>query len=93
MTTLPNERVVEIAKAAAKANNISFTSVTTASAFDSTGTEAIEIKIVLTSGSSDKIMGERSARTVSDVIRGLADAGEVRFPIVRYEERIATSKS
>jgi hypothetical protein len=36
--------------------------------------EAIEIKIVLSPGSLDAILGERSARTVSQVIQQLADA-------------------
>ena len=91
MSALSDERVVEIAKSVATANNVSFSSVLTAPIIDSTGSEAIEIKIVLTPGSSESIMGERSARTVADVVRELADAGEGRFPIVRYEEQGAPS--
>jgi hypothetical protein len=89
MSTLTDEKVIEIAKGVATANNVSFASVVTAPAIDSTGSEAIEIKIVLTPGSSDAIMGERSARTVSQLIQKLVDAGEGRFPIVRYEEQVA----
>ena len=85
MTTLTDEKVVEIARAVATANNVGFSTIKTSSAVNSTGSEAIEIKIILTPGSSDAIMGERSARTVSQVIKELADAGEGRFPIVRYE--------
>src|SRR6266567_512082 len=80
MSALTDEKVIEIAKSVATANSISFASVVTAPAIDSTGSEAIEIKIVLTPGSSDAIRGERSARTVSQVIQKLADAGEGRFP-------------
>jgi hypothetical protein len=91
MSTLTDERVIEIAKSVATANNVSVAKVVTAPVIDSTGSEAIEIKIVLTPGSSGTIMGERSARTVSQVIKELADAGEGRFPIVRYEEQVASS--
>jgi hypothetical protein len=90
MSTLSDEKVIEIAKDVATANKVSFANVVTAPAIDSTGSEAIEIKIVLTSGSSDAIMGEPSARTVSQLIQKLADAGDERFPIVRYEEQVAS---
>ena len=90
MSTLSDEKVIEIAKSVATANNISFATVVTAPAMDSTGSEAIEIKIVLTPGSSDTIRGERSARTISEVIQKIADAGDGRFPIVRYEEQVAS---
>jgi hypothetical protein len=93
MNTLTDEMVIEIAKDVAKANNVSFATVVTAPIFDSTGSEAIEIKIILTPGSSKAIMGERSARTISQVMQKLADAGEPRFPIVRYEEQVASPRS
>ena len=38
-------------------------------------------------------MGEPSARTVSQLMQRLADAGETRFPIVRYEEQVASPDS
>jgi hypothetical protein len=38
-------------------------------------------------------MGLPSALTTSQVIQRLADAGEERLPIVRYEELGATSSS
>lgn len=93
MNTLTDDKVIEIAKRVATANNVSFVTVSTAPAFDSMGGEAVEITILLTQGSTQKIMGERSARTVSDVIQKLADAGEGRSPIVRYREKGATSSS
>jgi hypothetical protein len=93
MSTLSDDKVIEIAKNVAAANNVSFVTVATAPAIDSMGCEAIEVTIVLTPGSSGTIMGERSARTVSQVIQKLADAGEARSPIVRYEEEIASPSS
>ncbi|QQO34500.1 hypothetical protein JJC00_01990 [Bradyrhizobium diazoefficiens] len=83
---LTDDRIKEIASEAARENHIGFTNVTTAPAIDSKGGEAIEITIELTAGSSAAIMGKPSALTVSEVIRRLADAGEGRFPIVRYIE-------
>jgi hypothetical protein len=90
MSTLTDENVIQIAKDIARANEVSFAEVTTAPVIDSTGSEAIEIKIVLTPGSSEAIRGERSARTVSQLIQRLADAGEGRFPIVRWQEQVAS---
>lgn len=46
----------------------------------------MEIKFVLTPGSSAHIMGQRSANTIIQIMQKLADAGEDRFPIVQYEE-------
>jgi hypothetical protein len=88
MTTLTDQDVVKIAKRVAEANNVSFADVVTAPTMDSTGASAIEIKFVLTPGSSAAIMGKRSAMTISEVIRELADVGEERLPIVRYEEKV-----
>jgi hypothetical protein len=85
MTTLSDEDVVRIAKSVATANNVNYADVKTAPAVDSTGSEAIEIRIILTPGSSNAIIGERSARTVSQVIKEITDTGEERLPIVRYE--------
>jgi hypothetical protein len=89
MNTLPDKEVVEIAKKVATANNVNFADVLTAPITDSTGAAAIQIMYVLDPGSSASIMGERSALTVSQVVQQLADRGEERFPIVRYEEMVA----
>jgi hypothetical protein len=86
MSTLTDKQVVKIARRVALANHLSLADVLTAPAVDSTGASAIEIRYVLTPGSSVAIMGERSALTVSQLIQQLADRGEERFPIVRYEE-------
>jgi hypothetical protein len=85
MSTLSEEKIIDIAKSVATANNINYTTITLTPMVDSTGSTAIEIKIVLTQGSSDAIVGLPSARTVSQVVQKLADEGEERFPIVRYE--------
>ena len=93
MSTLADAKIKEIAMFAAKANLGRFEDVTIAPALDSTGSEAIEITIFLTNGSTASIMGERSAKTVAQVIRELADEGEERSPIIRYREKGATSSS
>jgi hypothetical protein len=86
MNTLADKDVAEIAKQVATTNNVSFAEVRTMPVTDSTGAPAIEIKFLLTPGSSASIMGERSASTISGVIQRLFDEGEERVPIIRYEE-------
>jgi hypothetical protein len=54
---------------------------------DSAGLVAVEVIISIPSGQSFAIMGGPSARTVSQVIQRLADAGEERFPIVQFGEK------
>ncbi len=93
MSELSDEKVKAIAERVAAANKINFASVQTSSAVDSAGATAIEIKFVLTPGSTGATMGLPSALTTSQVIQGLADAGEERLPIVRYEEKGATPPS
>ena len=93
MSELTDEKVKEIATKVATANSVSVASVQTSSTFDSNGSTAIEIKFVLTPGSTSAILGLPSALTTSQVIKQLADAGEERLPIVRYEEQGATFSS
>ena len=81
MSELPDDMIKEIAARVAKANSVSVSSVQTSSTVDSSGSSAIEIKFVLTPGSSAAIMGLPSALTTSQVIQRLADAGEERLPI------------
>jgi hypothetical protein len=85
--TLSDDMIIKIAGQIATANKIDYTHIMTIPTTDSTGSPAIEIKFVLTPGSSEKIAGLPSALTVSQVIQSLANAGEERFPIVRYEYR------
>lgn len=93
MTTLSDKEVLEIAKTVATANNVDFAEVLTTPCIDSTGAAAIQIKFVLTPGSSASIMGTSSALTVSQLIQRLADSGDERFPIIRYEEEDAAGSS
>jgi hypothetical protein len=86
MTELTDERVKEIAKSVAHDNNVDLSDVKTSRTVDSTGASAIEVKLVLTSGSTSAVVGMSSALTISRLIRALADAGEERLPIVRYDE-------
>lgn len=86
MSTLTDKEVIEIAKEVATANNVDFADVLTVPTTDSTGAAAIQIMYVLTPGSSASIMGVKSSLAVSQLVQQLADKGEARFPIVRYEE-------
>jgi hypothetical protein len=86
MSTLTDKEVIEIAKEIATANDVDFADVLTVPTTDSTGAAAIQIMYVLTPGSSASIMGVKSSLAVSQLVQQLADKGEVRFPIVRYEE-------
>jgi hypothetical protein len=83
MSELTDEKVKEIATKVATMNSVSVASVQTSSTFDSNGSTAIEIKFVLTPGSTSAILGLPSALTTSQVIKQLADAGEERLRIRR----------
>jgi hypothetical protein len=89
MTTLTEQEVEIIAKKVAQANNVSLDAVSITTGAPSIGEPAIEIKLVLTPGSSASIMGMPSALTTSQIVQQLADRGEERLPIVRYEEKDA----
>lgn len=90
MSTLTDKEVVEIAKKVATANNVNFADVLALPITDSTtGAAAIQIMYVLAPGSSASIMGVKSSLAVSQLVQQLADKGEERFPIVRYEEQVA----
>jgi hypothetical protein len=93
MSELPDKKIKAIATKVATSNSVNFASVQTSRTVDSNGLTAIEIKFVLTPGSTSAVMGMPSALTTSQVIQKLADAGEERLPIVRYEEKGATSPS
>lgn len=84
--TLPKERIEQITKEVAAANQLPVTAVSSSAAIDSAGLPAIEVTISITPGSSfDFFKDGRSSRTVSQVIQRLADEGEERLPIVHYE--------
>jgi hypothetical protein len=93
MTKLPDDVVKRIAKDVAQSNKVSLAVVQTSSTVDSAGMSAIEVKFVLTPGSTSSVMGLPSALTTSQLMQKLADEGEERLPIIRYEEWSATSGS
>jgi len=86
MDTLADDKIIRIAKDVANATLLSsdVADVLAAPTLDSTGAEAIEITIVLNPGSLAAIAGPRSARAVTETMRELAEAGEKRFPIMRF---------
>jgi hypothetical protein len=86
MDTLADDKIIKIAKEVANAtlSSSNVADVLAAPTLDSTEAEAIEIMIVLNPGSLAAIVGPRSARAVSEMMRQLADAGEKRFAIVRF---------
>jgi len=90
---LPDDKIREIAKDIALSNKVSVASVLTSRTVDAAGAAALEIRFVLTPGSTASVMGLPSALTTSQLIQMLADADEERSPIVRYEEQGATSRS
>jgi len=87
MTTLADEEIQTIAKDIATANSIPVQAVSTSPVINNPGLVAIEVIISIPPGQSFAIMGGPSARTVSQVIQRLADAGEERFPIVQFGEK------
>jgi hypothetical protein len=84
--TLTDDEIINIAKDVATANDVRFEHVRLAPTTDSAGEPAMDIKFVLTPGSSASILGPRSAHTTVGLRRQLADAGEERFPIIWYSE-------
>ena len=81
--SLSDDRIIEVVKDIATANGVGFVGVELEPVMAS-GLDAIEVRIVIPEGSADSIPGEPSARTVSQIIQRLADAGEERVLIVRY---------
>jgi hypothetical protein len=93
MPTLPDDKIKEIATGVAFSNSMAVLSVQTSATIDSDGVPAVEIKFELTPGSTSAVVGLPSALTTSQLIQKLADEGEERLPIVRFEDRGATSSS
>jgi hypothetical protein len=90
MTELTDERIKEIAKGVARESRFDLQDVKTSRTVDSAGVSTIEVKLVLAPGTTSAV----PALTTSRLIQKMADAGEERFPIVRYDEGpSATSRS
>jgi len=53
---------------------------------DSMGRDALQIVITLTPGSSSHVTGKAASTTMFELNKRLQEAGEERFPIVRWAE-------
>ena len=83
---LDQKRIREIAQEVATANLASTTisSVSSSTAIDSEGHEALRITIVIKPGSAAKIDGDATLDTLVGIQERLRAEGEERFPIVEY---------
>jgi hypothetical protein len=61
-----------------------FTSVTSSTAIDPEGEEALRITIVIPDKGVDAIKGEAALKTLVQMQDRLTKAGEERFPIIEY---------
>jgi len=86
MTTLPDEKIIQITKDVVDENNIPAQAVSASAAIDSAGLPAVEVTISIIPGASFAFFEDgRSSRTVSQVVQRLADEGEERLPVVHFE--------
>ena len=84
MNTLPDDRIIEIAKGVATANLAQFWTGTIipAATTDALGRDALEVTFGVTAGSS--VTGDMAVNTVFDLNQKLQEEGEERFSTVRY---------
>jgi len=77
-----------IAKEVTTANlgHQSVKSVHSSQILDSMGRDALQIEITLTPGSSSAVSGTLASTTIFELNKRLQQAGEERFPIVRWLE-------
>ncbi len=87
MTTLRDEEIQTIAKDVALANAVPVQEVSTAPIFDSEGKPAVEVTITILPEQVPSILGEPYYRTVTGIIREVADKGDDRLPLVRIREK------
>jgi hypothetical protein len=83
---IDDAKIIEIAKTVATKNlhSSSVSNVTSEDVVDSVGRDALQITIVLTSGSSERITGEQALKTLVDIQDSLQRQGEQRLPIIAY---------
>jgi len=74
----------EVATASLGAQSIK--SVRSSQTHDSLGRDALQIEITLTPGSSSAVSGIVASTTIVELNKRLQQAGEERFPIVRWLE-------
>jgi hypothetical protein len=89
METIEDMRRIDaIASEVATANlgSQSIQSVQSSQTLDSRGRDALQIVITLTPGSSLNVTGKSASTTIFELNKKLQEAGEERFPIVRWVE-------
>jgi hypothetical protein len=79
---LDEKRIREIAKEVAVANLVS--SISSSSAIDSEGHDAVRITIVIVAGTETKIRGDATLDTLVGIKDRLRREGEERLAIVEY---------
>jgi hypothetical protein len=83
---LDEKRIEEIAQEVASANLASsnISSVSSSTAIDSEGHDALRITIVIKPGSESKIKGDATLDTLVGIQDRLRSEGEERFAIIEY---------
>mgnify|MGYP001015739730 CR=1 FL=1 len=83
---LEQKKIIEIAQKAAVANlsSAAVHSVLSEPTVDSQGREALQITIVLTPDAVENIKGENVLKMLVEIQDKLQEAGDERFPIMRY---------
>jgi hypothetical protein len=92
---LQEKKIRQIAQEVATANlsSANFTSITSSTAVDSEGHEALRIIIVIKPGAASKIEGDAALDTLVQIQDRLRNEGEERFPIVEYATAEELSES
>lgn len=85
-TMLDEKKIQEIAKEAATANlaSANVSSVSSSTAVDSEGRDALRITIVIAPGAETKITGDAALNTLIRIKEHLRREGEERLPLVEY---------
>lgn len=85
MGTIDKGEIDDIAKRVATEHlGVKVSGAVSSSTVDSMGRDALEVKIVLTPGSTQSVTGVIATTTVFALNQALLKAGEERFPIVRW---------
>jgi len=92
---LHEKRIQEIAQEVASANltSANVSSVSSSTAIDSEGREALRITIVIKPGSRSRIKGDATLDTLVGIQDRLRSEGEERFAIIEYATKRELSES
>jgi len=92
---LHEKRIQEIAQevASAKLTSANVSSVSSSTAIDSEGREALRITIVIKPGSRSRIKGDATLDTLVGIQDRLRSEGEERFAIIEYATKRELSES